>query len=149
MQDSIIVIPKALLHTNGEKIEIYYRDDSPVGVAHKFIGSSSTKYTESVSAKFCEAETISLQKIIEEYNIQSVRLLKIDVECSEYKILENVPQEVLKKIQTIKGEYHNPDKSKIVNPRTCLYNLVRNYYEDLSEGPENQFIGSFEFERKI
>jgi FkbM family methyltransferase len=148
LQDRIILIEKALFNSNGEKIQIYYRDNSPIGVAHKFVGSSSTKYTESVGSKFWEAETITLEKIFNDYKIEFVRLLKMDLECSEYKALENVPENILKKIHTIKGEYHNPDKALIKYPRTALYNLVKNVFDDRSSEPETNFIGAFEFERK-
>jgi FkbM family methyltransferase len=148
LKDRIILIEKALFNTNGEKVDIYYRDDSPVGIAHKFVGSSSLVYTESVSARFFSAETISLAKIFSDYNIPAVRILKMDLECSEYKALEGVPGDVLKKIQTIKGEYHNPDKTKSQTPRTDLFNLVREYFDDRSKDPETPFIGAFEFERK-
>jgi len=148
LKDRIILIEKALFNTTGEKVDIHYRDDSPVGIAHKFVGSQSVKYTESVGCKFYGAETITLEKIINDFKIEAVRLLKMDLECSEYKALENQPEYILKKIQTIKGEYHNPDKSLIKNPRTRLYKLVEKYFIDKSNEPETQFIGSFLFERR-
>lgn len=148
LTDRIFLEAKALCDVNGEKVEIFYRDDSPVGIAHKFVGSSSQVYTESVSAKFFPAETITLDKIVEKYLIGKVRLMKMDMECSEYKALEKVSIHTLEKIQTIVGEYHNPDKATITNPRTTLYNLVKNMFDDKSVGEETQFIGSFLFERK-
>ena len=148
LKDRVFLEDKGLFNMDGQKVEIYYRDDSPVGIAHKFIGASSRVYTESVDAKFFAADTISLAKIFEKYGILSVRILKMDMECSEYKALENVPENILRKIQTMVGEYHNPDKETIKNPRTKLYNLVKNVFDDVSQQEERQFIGAFLFERR-
>ena len=148
LEDRIFVEEKALFNKDRKEVKIYYRDNSPVGIAHHFVGSSSKKYTQSVGAKFFKAETITLKTIVEKYKMEKVRLLKLDIECSEYKALENVPENILKKIQTIKGEYHNPDQTQMKNPRTTLYKLVQTQFDDRSKEPETQFVGAFEFERK-
>lgn len=148
LSDRITVVEKALFLHSDYVVGIYYRDDSPVGVAHKFVGTTAKKYTESVGSRFYNAITITLARIFEENQIGNVRLLKMDIEASEYQALFGVPDDVLNRIQTITGEYHNPDQTQIKDPRTTLFRLVERMFIDKSVGPETQFIGSFLFERK-
>jgi len=147
LTDRIMFLERALTDTNEEEVEIYYRDESPVGVAHKFVGTSAKKYTESVGAQFVRVKTINLESILVKLLMKPVRVLKMDIEASEYKAFSKVPDHILDLIQTIVGEYHNPDQEMMKDPRTTLYNLVKKMFDDRSIGPENQFIGSFYFEK--
>lgn len=50
---------------------------------------------------------ISLGQLLREYAVESVDLLKIDVEGGEYAILEGTPSDVLSRIRNIVFEYHD------------------------------------------
>ena len=50
---------------------------------------------------------ISLSQLLHEYAVESVDLLKIDVEGGEYAILESAPADVLSSIRNIVFEYHD------------------------------------------
>ena len=51
-------------------------------------------------------KSISITDIINKYNLQTIKMLKIDCEGSEYEILYNTPVEILQKIQILRGEFH-------------------------------------------
>ena len=50
---------------------------------------------------------ISLGQLLLDHTIESVDLLKIDVEGGEYAILESTPADVLSRIRNIVFEYHD------------------------------------------
>jgi FkbM family methyltransferase len=65
---------------------------------------------------FCPSEQplsavsgISLGQLLQDHAVESVDLLKIDVEGGEYAILESTPTEVLSRIRNIVFEYHDID----------------------------------------
>lgn len=60
-------------------------------------------------------EAITLEQIFKEHNIEKVKLLKIDCEGGEYDILKSCAPKYLKKIEVLRGEFHedirvNPDQ---------------------------------------
>jgi FkbM family methyltransferase len=52
---------------------------------------------------------ISLGQLLRDHAVESVDLLKIDVEGGEYAILESTPADVLSRIRNIVFEYHDID----------------------------------------
>jgi FkbM family methyltransferase len=52
---------------------------------------------------------ISLSQLLEDYVVEDVDLLKIDVEGGEYAILESTPSSVFSRIRNIVFEYHDID----------------------------------------
>ena len=148
LNDRILLIQKALWGSSMKKVKVFYRDESKIGKAHKFIGSSYPDYHESVSKDYFEALTITIADIIKTGVSKQVRVLKLDVEGAEYEILANTIEEDQKKIQTIVGEYHNIRPEKITNPRSLLYNFVGDCFVDKSQGEEVKTWGSFLFERR-
>lgn len=59
------------------------------------------------SENFCSVESIKLEKIFEENNINTCDLLKLDCEGAEYEILLNLDSKYYKKINKIIMECHN------------------------------------------
>lgn len=53
---------------------------------------------------------ISLGQLFKDYEIESVDLLKMDVEGGEYAILQSTPVEVLKRVRNIVFEYHDVEE---------------------------------------
>jgi FkbM family methyltransferase len=64
---------------------------------------------------------ISLSQLLRDHTVESVDLLKIDIEGGEYSILESTPKDVLGRIRNIVFEYHDIDggwaKLESVNQR--------------------------------
>jgi len=59
--------------------------------------------------KSITVEATSLQKIFDEKQISSCKLLKLDCEGAEYDIIDSLPAEYLDKIQNMAIEYHLAD----------------------------------------
>jgi FkbM family methyltransferase len=79
-------------------------------------------------------ERITVDKILEIYNIEKIDILKIDIEGAEYDLLENISQKTLDKIDQITVEFHDfldPDlklrTDSIVNKiRSMGYSVISN-----------------------
>jgi FkbM family methyltransferase len=54
-----------------------------------------------------EILSISLEKIIQDNNIDKIDILKIDIEGSEYELLQNISKEILDKVTQITVEFHD------------------------------------------
>ncbi|MBE7702821.1 MAG: FkbM family methyltransferase [Cyanobacteria bacterium SIG28] len=50
--------------------------------------------------------SITLEEIIKKHDIKKIKLLKIDCEGAEHEILYNCPTKILKKIEYLRGEFH-------------------------------------------
>lgn len=68
--------------------------------------AGSSAYTSEGEATTIEVESITLADIFERFNLNRVRLLKIDSEGAEYDTLMNTPADVLSRIDFIRGEFH-------------------------------------------
>ncbi len=62
-----------------------------------------------------EVKGVSLASLLDRERLDRVDLLKLDIEGSEYEIMESAPAEILERVGTIAMEYH-PNGSK-----TCLF----------------------------
>ena len=73
-------------------------------------GGSSTADIISINSimtkENCQIESITLKEIFKKYNINKLKLLKIDCEGSEYEILYNANTDILNKIENLRGEFH-------------------------------------------
>ena len=52
--------------------------------------------------------SLTLKQVIDRFNIERVKLLKIDCEGAEYEIFNTLPAEYLDRIEYIVGEFHDP-----------------------------------------
>ena len=148
LKDRIILIEAALWGSSEGKTKIFYRDSSTVGKVHKFVGSAIKQYHETVSEDGVEVRNVTLIDCMVRLGTPRVRVLKMDIEGSEYEVLRNLPEEWQKGIQTIVGEYHNIFPGEVGDPRTKLYQMLKNVFEDRSQSTETKTWGSFWFERK-
>ena len=73
-------------------------------------GGSSTTDVISINSimtkENSQVESITLEEIFNKYNINKLKLLKIDCEGSEYEILYNADTSLLKNIENLRGEFH-------------------------------------------
>jgi len=145
--ERIILIERALWGNSTDKIKVHYRDSSTVGAVHRFVGSAFPDYHETVSTETAEVQTISLDDIIRDQYIRNVRLLKMDIEGSEFEVLRGLSEENLLKIQTMVGEYHNVKRNDGSFARHALYELCKYRFANHSKGPDTDTWGPFLFER--
>ena len=87
-------------------------DGRPVTVMFNPKNSGGSGVTEEREAGYIikkedrDIPSITLNEIFEKYNIENVKLLKIDCEGSEHEILKKCLKKYLKKIENIRGEFH-------------------------------------------
>jgi FkbM family methyltransferase len=79
-----------------------------------------------------EVPTLTLADIVENLKHNSIDLMKMDIEGSEYDVLLSTPASVLSRIGKISLEYHQPNpgtrhnkKDLIAYARSCGYTSVR------------------------
>ena len=79
------------------KLNLFLNDDQS---AHSIFSNGSTSVT---------VQSTSLQKIFDENDISSCKLLKLDCEGAEYEIIDSLPIEYFNRIENIVIEYHLAD----------------------------------------
>jgi len=106
----------AVWSTTGETLEI---PTSPTNS-----GGSSLYYKQEFFNQYpiSKVKTISLQDILSQNNIESCKLLKIDVEGAEYEIFSSFPEEKLNFIKNIGIEFHRCKAAKLINLKQVLKN---------------------------
>jgi FkbM family methyltransferase len=87
-------------------------------------GGSSIYYKPEFFEQYpiSEVQTISLEDIFEQNNIEVCKLLKIDVEGAEYEIFRSFPEEKLNNIKNIGIEFHYCEAASLINLKQVLNN---------------------------
>ena len=107
LTDKVVLLPYALADHDGYT-EFLVSSDSPNANSiypSEYLESSGVRFSEKITV-----ETISLFTLIQKFNINRISLLKMDCEGCEYKVLRNVTNDILDKIDTIMLEYHDYPK---------------------------------------
>lgn len=77
----------------------------------------------------------TLSDVIQNYNIESIDLLKIDVEKSEFEVLEGINSENWRKVRQTVMEVHDFDDEKINRLKSIFttngFNIVIDTYDDI------------------
>ena len=84
-------------------------------------------------------EATSLQKIFDEKQISSCKLLKLDCEGAEYDIIDSLPMEYLDKIQNMAIEYHLADTKPELIKNLIL--KIKNAGFKIKTGPHYNDMG--------
>jgi len=96
-------------------------------VLSSFMYEEINKITGEENITKQKVKCVTLDYLIEKYNIKKVDLLKVDIEGYEYNIFKNTPEESFKNINSIFIEYHHNTNYKIsiiLNKlRDCGYNI--------------------------
>jgi len=112
--NSVNAYNKAVSKTN-EIIKLYPQEDGKFGtVAVSTVRPRPT---------FTEVQSITLEKIFEDNDLDKCDLLKIDCEGAEYEILFNSTEELFKKIKLISIEYHNLKNFRGEDLKSFLENM--------------------------
>ena len=82
---------------SNSNVKLYLNDDES---GHSMFSKSSKTVT---------VDSISLQQIFDDNNIENCNFLKLDCEGTEYEILENLPSSYFNKIEKMVIEYHMAD----------------------------------------
>jgi FkbM family methyltransferase len=93
-----ILYNKAIASKNEDSINFYEDPSSP------YNGSKNFNYFDGIKHSI---QTINLETICEENNIDFIDILKIDIEGAEYEILENLPDSFFDKVGQITVEFHD------------------------------------------
>jgi len=107
MADKVKVFNMAVTGTPIEEVSIYKEVESDNSVTASVYTDFSTQNRNVIKVK-----AISLQQIIESSNLNSVDLLKLDCEGSEYPIIYETPRHIWDKIKMVYMEDHPLDKDK-------------------------------------
>lgn len=103
-------------------------------------GSALNEYTNyyppALLKTFCKSTT--LNNIVNENNINKIKLLKIDCEGSEYEILYNADKKILQNIENLIGEFHKVENENYYE----LTDYLSDYIDNISVylGPEGKGI---------
>ncbi|MCW1302645.1 MAG: FkbM family methyltransferase [Candidatus Rehaiarchaeum fermentans] len=106
LEDKIVLLPYAFAREEGE-IELYASKKNPNLNSFKPIN----EITKGIEFDVIKVKTISLQKIVNDFKISSISLLKLDCEGCEYDTLPYLSDELYDKIESIVLEYHNGPKN--------------------------------------
>ena len=87
-------------------------------------GGSSIYYKSEFFNQYpvSQVQTISLEDILDQNNITSCKLMKIDVEGSEYEIFRTFPTTRINVIKNIGIEFHKCEAAKLIDLKHVLKN---------------------------
>jgi FkbM family methyltransferase len=101
----VTIVPKALYSTEGE-MELYWKEDNPLVNS---LNIEDSEFSAHINPNSKTVPTTTLQKIIEQTGWESVDLLKIDIEGSEWEVLDSTPNTIFESIDKFLLEYHWPN----------------------------------------
>lgn len=148
LDNEMNIFNQAVWFYDDDEVKMYYPDNSEGGKVHKFIGGQFFIHAFYNKKLFKKASTITLSKIFEENRIFNCKFMKIDVEGAEYGILKAAPEEVLRMIERIHGEYHNIEPDRVKMPRKTLLDQTKGVFKDVTGQPEKEAVGPFVFVKK-
>jgi FkbM family methyltransferase len=107
---NVTVIDKAIAGER-KKIKFYITDDNST------IGSIFADHlkNETHSIREIEVDCITVDDVINDYNLPKITMLKLDVEAAEYEILHSLGESTFKKIDSILVEYHDNFDKRVIS----------------------------------
>lgn len=79
----------------------------------------------------CNLKSTTLEKVMCKHKIKNLKLLKIDCEGSEYEILYGTTQDYLKRIECLRGEFHENKDLTQEYDIDALEKYIRQYVPDV------------------
>lgn len=106
---NVIIVDKAI-SDKRKKVKFYVTDDNST------IGSMFKTHTgREHSVREIDVECITIDDIINDYNLSKITMLKLDVEAAEYEILCSLGESTFKKIDSILVEYHDNEDRRVIS----------------------------------
>jgi FkbM family methyltransferase len=105
--EHIALLPMAVTGVQQGHLDLFVEDERNNTVMASVFAGFNDSNTQKISVP-----CISLTHIIEENNLISIDVLKIDCEGSEFDIIYNTPAELIKRATLIAVEVHDMDKNK-------------------------------------
>jgi FkbM family methyltransferase len=97
-KENYVLYNKVIASENDKIVEFYEDSNSP------YNGSNHFNYFNGIKH---EIKSITLEKIIEENNLEYIDILKVDIEGSEYDVMPNIKDETYSIIRQITIEFHD------------------------------------------
>lgn len=101
---NVHIVPEAVYSEEGQ-MELYYKEDNPLVNSLDIIGSEFASQTSPLSKT---VQTTTLDKLVENTGWDQIDLLKIDIEGSEWEVLESTSNYVFEITDKVLLEYHWP-----------------------------------------
>jgi len=92
------------------------------------------------TSKSITIDSTNFEEIYLSNNLNKCDFLKIDAEGAEFEILENMPENMFKKISKIVMEYHIFDKKSIERLKKIIEKLETHNFH-IEKKPYSDFIG--------
>lgn len=127
-------IPDGTIHVENKAVTC---DGREVGMSINALNTGGSSISDVISVGAINQEinnhvqSTTLHDIFKTHKINKLRLLKIDCEGSEYEILHNTDREILKNIQTLRGEFHENKNLTDKYDVDELYNFISQYITDI------------------
>lgn len=103
--DNVVIVPKALYSSEGE-MALYWKDDNPLVNSLDINGSEFKEYE---NPDYKMVPTTTLEKLVEETGWENIDLLKIDIEGSEWEVINSTPNYIFEITEKFLLEYHWPN----------------------------------------
>jgi FkbM family methyltransferase len=114
-KDEITIVDKALCASDGELEFFVDQENSTISSIAKY-GALKNSY---------KVKSISFKSFLKEYNINTIDLMKVDIETGEYDLFESLDQSDFNKINSMLVEYHLFNGRTYEKDATRLINMFK------------------------
>ena len=104
--DDVKIIPKALYSSEGE-MNLFFKDDNPLVGSLEYNHSEFKDWDHMADSK--TVSTITLEKLFLETGWDNIDLLKLDIEASEWEVMDSTPNYIFEITNKFLLEYHYPE----------------------------------------
>jgi FkbM family methyltransferase len=130
--DRVVIINKAI--SKSTNVEIFYNNNN---TALSYTDKEKENKHLSLNYETSTVEGISINKLFNEYSINNVDFLKVDIEGDEYELFEDIEESNLLKVDNLLIEFHHNVNDNI---DTIIKRLKNNYSYEIEYTPENRGI---------
>lgn len=125
--DGTIIVENKAVTKDGRTINMNINITNKGGSAISEIPAKHYYYQENNNG----INSITLEEIFKKYQINKLKLLKIDCEDSEYEILYHTDESILKRIEHLRGEFYENKSLSIEYDIEELLKYCKSYINDI------------------
>jgi FkbM family methyltransferase len=137
LQDKLLTTQAAVTGTAKQNIDLYIEKEPQSSVVASVFANFDKRNTRKISV-----QCITLTEIIINNNLQTVDVMKIDCEGSEYDILYNTDPSIIRRAKMLLIEVHDLDEHQ--NNITALNNFLKKTGYITTHRPINKFCHALE-----